>query len=185
MIITLFLGFFGLFSSEPIYEKISNKIQKDYQTEILCPRGLTITAVGGSSQKGIKMIHLGVATNGPGSIDQARTLMVFLFQELLNRYNTNPSIRPYLLNYPFTEKNIEFSIRFVDSKGICCRKDVTKKDEDQIAYVTCFNGRIKYMVDDYGGLNPYRGILFEDYQDALRIVQNQSPNLAPQPSERE
>ena len=171
MFLVALMGFFGMFSDEAIYEKISQKIQQRYQVEVLKPMGIGISAIGGSSKKGIKMIHMGVSTRGPGSVKEARKLMVFLFTELLNRYKNNTAIRPYLLDDPFTEKNIEFSIRFVDSKGIYCRKDKSKNDEDQVAYVTCYNGRVKFMVDDEGGLTPFRPILIESFQDALRIAQ--------------
>ncbi len=78
---------------------------------------------------------------------------------------------------PFTEKNIQFSIRFVDSKGIYCRKDKSKNDEDQIACVTCYKGRVKFMVDDEGGLNPFRPILIESFQDARRIAQEEDSEM--------
>lgn len=178
MFFTALLGFFGLFSSEPIYEKLSQQIQKRYEIEILQPSGITITSLGGSSKKGIKMIHMGLATQGPATIDSSRRLMIYLMSELIKRYNENLAIKPYLLDFPFTEKNLQFSISFDDSKGGFWIKDKSKPDEDQIAHIRISNGLIHYRVDDAGKLDSLRKIRTESYQDALKIIQSQNTNIS-------
>lgn len=179
MLIAALLGFFGLFSNEPIYEKISQKIVKQYQTEILKPRDIQISSIGGSSKKGIKMIHIGVATKGPGNVEDSRKLIVYLVTELVRRYNETPSMVPYLLDYPFTEKNIEFTISFRNPSATFWVKNQTQRDENQLAYVTMYRGNIDYMVVDKEGIHPFREILTESYQDALKIIQNQKTNISP------
>ena len=169
----IFIGFFGLFFNEPVYETISQQIQKKYESETLRPMGISITSLGGSSKKGIKTIHMGVATKGPGTIEDSRRLMVYLLTTLIQNYNDNPSIRPYLLDYPFTAKNIDFTISFNDPTGLFWVKDKSKNDEEQIAYVTNHHGVLNFMVDDSGELGSLRSVAKEMFEDSVRIVQRE------------
>lgn len=113
----LFILFFNFFHREPVYECMSNEIIKKFSAEVLKPKKLRICALGGSSDHGIKMIHLGVMDNGPGNVEEARKLIIDLTRELVCRYNSNSEIKPYLITYPFTDLNLFVDISYVNSKG--------------------------------------------------------------------
>lgn len=117
MLNLIVVAFLGVFSREPNYEYMSNDIIKQFSVETLNPKKLRICSLGGSSDKGIKTIHIGVNDTGPGNIGDARKLIVNLVLELIYRYNNNIEIRPYLINYPFTNLNFIFDVSYLDPQG--------------------------------------------------------------------
>lgn len=51
------------------------------------------------------------------STDQAKILFCAIVDMYLSAFNNEPRIRPYLKNFPFTQKNIELSLAFLDVNG--------------------------------------------------------------------
>ncbi len=96
--------------------------------------------------------------------DQARCIIVDCVEELLKAFNENQKIRPFLLNYPFTTKNINVSICISDQKG----QDLY---EPYINFVGIYKeNQIVYRME-----NRSRKIyeaFQETYQEALAKVKN-------------
>lgn len=176
MIGFVYLLFFGLFSQEPVYESLSSDIIKKYNNEILKPNDLSIYVTGGSSDKGIKSITLGVNRKGPGTIREGRYLIVKLVKELMIRYNNCDQIRPYLLYYPFNEDNFVFKISYVNSKGGFWLKQEESNDNEQIALIGLYYGTIYYYVYTGAKIGPLSEVHKESFSNALNILENESVN---------
>jgi len=99
-------------------------------------------------------------------IDEARLLLVKYAEELLLSINLNEKARPYLHDYPFTYKNIKFSLTFV-------QPDMSFTQKPNITYVTINTSRdhrVDYCTFDQNA-RKLRTAYKEPYPEALRIYQ--------------
>ena len=80
-------------------------------------KGLEQIGYGGALNDKIKKIHLYFFFKGQLNIDQARVLLVREVKNLLDIINSDENLQPYLLNYPFTPKNIKYTISLKNSDG--------------------------------------------------------------------
>jgi len=167
------IAFFGIFA-EPleVHEVYSKRITEAHEKEILEPRRLCISSTGGSSDKGIRTVSLGVGTKGPGSINEGRKLLVFLVEDLLRRYNA-PHMRQYLDNCPLTAEHLTYTISFLDMERgwlTYVLKDPNRK-ESQLAFISMYNGKVSYDVILEPELGPFTKVHTETYEEAKRIVE--------------
>jgi uncharacterized protein YkuJ len=97
-----------------LVQKIIKSKNKEFKKE-----GLTICSSGGSFEPDIKTIQLGYTTSSYqfDSIEAARTLVVPKISALVAPFNQTLALRPYLHNFPFEPKNIEFTVSFQDFLG--------------------------------------------------------------------
>lgn len=183
MIIKLQFHFFSIFlalcffNKSPKYEVYSNEIIQQFRVNTLEPNNFRICSIGGSSDKGIKMIHLGVNIQMPSNVENSRRLMVFLVEQLLLLYNENELIRPFLLDYPFGEGNIQFEISFVNEANTFRYIQDNIDPKDQITYVTLNHGEVCYDIHTGGKIAPLQTVFCESYQDALKIVHDEKFSL--------
>ena len=103
------------------------------------------------------------------SLEQARSLLVFVVESFLSEINKNEIIKNKLDVFPFTMDLISVSIYFVDKNKIGLG--------DGVAYIYFSRGEIdyeKYDIQEYREVYPAIGkhsiIHQESYQDALDIV---------------
>jgi hypothetical protein len=160
----ILMSFFSLMNKVPKYEKISNKIVAESSKEIAEKYNLTIIGDGGSMMDDVKMLALSFNCDQPRNIEEARKLTVNCMNMFLENINKNESIRPYLHNYPFTEKNIEIMIFFRD-------KNEYRPAPPLIANITSTNGVIYYYIDKN---NRYSDFHSESFSNAVQILQNQN-----------
>ena len=164
------LAFFNLFTKQPPYQKFSDEIIERHRKEILVPRRLSYCVMGGGNDQGIKTIHLGVSTKGPGSIEEGRRLLVFLVEDLLNRYNTHQKIRPHLSNFPYTPNNLTYKIWYNGPKGGFWIIQDQQSPEKEIAHIAMYRGKIKYNINLSDKILPLKAVHTETYEEAKKIV---------------
>jgi hypothetical protein len=106
------------------------------------------------------------------SIEYARSLLVYLAENLLKEINNDPKVSPLLDVYPLSSDFIDIAIHFEDENKIDLGQGV--------AIVYFSKGKIKYKgyeIYEYTGLYPARGKHFtireESYAEALDIVKEQ------------
>ncbi|CRX38693.1 hypothetical protein [Estrella lausannensis] len=172
-----FLLFLNFFSQEPVYETMSKEIIKKYSKEVLKPNDLPIYVMGGSSDKGINSITLGVNKKGPGTIKEGRRLIVNLVSELIARYNNSEQIRPYLLNYPFDENNFVFKVSYINPQGGFWIKQVDRKNDEQIALIGLYYGTIQYCIHTGDEIAPLQKVHQETFENAVRIVKEDDERI--------
>jgi hypothetical protein len=83
-------------------------------------------------------------------------------RKYLSEINSDEKIRPYLHQYPFTDKNIEIDFWIRNSDG-------SRVALDKIYYVSAINGILRYYTEDPEKFS--RKLVHEEsYEEALRFV---------------
>ncbi len=139
-------------------ERIANKITMQVAKKISAEKGLAPIGTGGQMMDEIKMLMLGFDCRKIVNMEAARELLVYCVEEYLAAINASEEIRPYLYNYPFSDKNIEIDIYFFNPDG----SDVPIGD---ISVAAANKGRVIY--EDGSGLLT---IHEETYKEATQKV---------------
>ncbi len=82
------------------------------------------------------------------SIDKARSLFFSIYEMHLIPFNTEKRIRPFLHNFPLTDKNFDLSIEFSDGRGYYLQEPYISTVENcngYIVYKTCAEGKEKIL----------------------------------------
>ena len=144
------------------YEEMSNALttvagRKLKKEKNLCPFGF-----GG---QGNKVLRLCFCYYQMVNMKEARELLVYAVNEFLEIVNNNQDVKPYLHNWPFTEKNIDIVIYFYLPSGY----SVPPKE---LTIVSSNEGRIKFYNRGPDG----RLFVFhrETFDEAEQIIKNES-----------
>ena len=119
-ILVLFIFIMKLHAREelPIYEHYVNEIVNSFCAEVEAEhKGLTCSGSGGSMPDNVRKISVDFYASFTASVEEARLLQVSCAKKLLNKINSHEKIKPYLVKYPFTPKEISISISFYDKNG--------------------------------------------------------------------
>lgn len=140
-----------------IIEETAKWASKKYP---LYPVGVGASMPGGE----IRKLNLSLQSDHPLSKDELRKYLVEINSEIVKRVNSNEEIRPYLVTYPFTEKNAQILI-FVTNKGY-----------DVVDPIVCVgeisDGNLLYLTKDENNLMRYKNRYTETYEEALRFLKN-------------
>lgn len=120
---------------------------------------LKLIGDGGSMMHDIKVIHLAFNSRENLEIDQARKLIMSCAKIFINNMNSSTKIRPYLHNYPATEKNIDLKIFFQIHK---------KFPPPYVSVVSLHKGNVIYYYDNEEG--HLEEALREPYAEALKKI---------------
>jgi len=121
-----------------------------------------LIGTGGQMMDDIQMMAMSFEVCRPIDVSKARQLLISVIQKYLSKINNDEKIRPYLHQYPFTDKNIEidFWIRNPDRSRVALNK---------IYYVSAIDGILRYYVDDPEKFS--RKLVNEEtYEEALQII---------------
>jgi hypothetical protein len=77
-----------------------------------------ISATGIQGLHGIRAVTTNFAITGPLTIEEARNILVNSTEILLNNINSNVSIRPYLIEYPFPPKRVSLTFWVCDKNFV-------------------------------------------------------------------
>lgn len=120
-----------------------------------------VFGTGGAFHKQINEFFFDLLTPGINvNVDQARKVLVIKTEELLCKVNQDEQVRPYLRDYPFTEKNLYFTVGFMPS----CLFLNTK---EAIVLATVSRGKVFYSVKGQRGFDD---AYEETYATAYEIV---------------
>lgn len=125
------------FNFEKENQKIINQFLKDIKYLKIHADG-----VGGGISDEINLVSLSLTCKQNFRLDLAKTLHIVLIKSLLTRYNSNCVIRPYLHNFPFTYKNLNFMLAFEDGKGNFVQSEY-------IALITIARNKVFYQIYDH------------------------------------
>jgi hypothetical protein len=92
--------------------------------------------------------------------EQARELLLTAGDLYLKTINKNERIRPLLIDYPFTVKNIEVAIYFYNSKG----KSPTV---GKLIYAYMSEEKLRYRIEELDSQGLHKIIWEETYEEAL------------------
>jgi hypothetical protein len=150
---------------------IASRIRTQTAHELEKRYNLKLTGFGGGQMDLVKSLSLSMNTHKPIKVNEARILIVNCLETFLKNINTNKIIRPYLIEYPFPERRIDFTI-FV-------RLDETEQKKlNSLNYFSSHRGKLSYY--EYDHLvheEPYekaRAIVAKINQLDTSIVQEQT-----------
>jgi hypothetical protein len=160
--------------SEPKYIRMSDKIVSRHLNKMKQQYSLKCIGNGGGFMHSVNQIILSYNLNGPKSIEEIRTLLVITTEDLLKAYNEDEKIRPFLKNFPFTVSNISVDIVLVDQNGISLKNEGLNKDIIWGGFQ--LSGKVFYSIINEEKPSTQK-IHSETYEEALKIVKNQNPEL--------
>jgi hypothetical protein len=166
-ILTVFIFFLGYASFvEPDYEMIANGITAETAIKLEKQRNLRLAGTGGGMMNDIQMMAMGFDCCHEINLNESRELLLYAVDEYLSDINRNEDVRPYLHNYPFTEKNVE--IRVWISKP-----DGTDPSLGNIYYISAIKGILRYSIP---GKDKYSSkvICKETYEEAKQKINSES-----------
>ena len=144
--------------ADEITEKVEAKLTKRYNMR-------TIGTIGGMADR-VNMLGLSFQIHGPLSKDKLRRILIDCIEEFLTPINANEKLRPFLKTYPYTVEGLIIEIFVVDDTG-------KKVYDPNIMLAETFQGELKYRLVDKDTKFGYKSTEKEDYETALKIVQNE------------
>lgn len=147
------------------YNKIMNLGSKYLKNNF----DLRVIGIGaGTTDDDQRIIILGFKIYHPIDQREARQLLVDSAEKLKEIANNDESIRPYLTNFPLTEKNLTLSIISFVSKD-----NQVAPVEPYFSAVYLSEERIVYLTEDPDNFYKYKSSTVENYVDAFAIVQKE------------
>ncbi len=143
-------------------ESQSMKVMTDFSQNYMKPQGFLLSGIGSAMPDKIHELDVDYTSSIYVNVEQARKLFIDNSQIFLNEINGDTILRPYLVEYPFTEKNIAFTLSFENERA-------QMYPPPYIAYVSIINSKIYYhfyLAEQEKLLNIHE----ETYQEALKIV---------------
>jgi hypothetical protein len=148
-------------ASTPYKVKITEEIMNTFSKQVKKEKNLIMIASGWSFKEKLKTFVLRYAIVKKVGIEQARELFIETCEGLLKLANANEEIRPLLIDYPFTYKNLDIMISFDESTNASASPPF-------IALVSILDGVIRYKTDNCI-TNMFDTVHKETYEEALKI----------------
>ncbi len=115
------------------------KTQSRFISDICHKYNMQCYAAGGGMRYDIKVVQSSFASKKPHSLEKARELYVKVTSELIDTFNTDPSVQPYLHNTPFNATNATVCFTFENFDGTPTpgiNHVVSGNDIDRVRYFT-------------------------------------------------
>ena len=159
------------YSQQSNHGKEASRILSEYSNEMKEKYGLFAIGSGGAMMNDIKQLNLDLEGIKKLTISEARKLYVTLIEDLINKVNNDKKARPYLHDYPFTQKNINIIMAFFKSRPFITKNYI---NNDNVAFIFMIKGKIYYKTYDHLKSKKFILIYEEPYEEALKIVQKES-----------
>jgi hypothetical protein len=139
--------------------------------EISAKYHMSCIGSGGAMHEKVEMSFLSFTIYQPLNKDALRCLLINCVEDFLKIINTNEELRPHLIHYPFTEKEIKLEIfpKYPNGREVF----------DPIPWViSASNGKIIYRTQTPEGKIKYedKQVDEESFEEARKIVQQQGNN---------
>ncbi len=154
----------NIFYSPPNYIRIASEIRSKTGIILANRYNMDLIGTGGGFVKQVNMLALMFNIKGPLSKDRLRFILVDCVETFLKEINDNIEIRPFLKNYPFTNKEIKIVLFVKDQKGY-------EIVDPYIAVCSNLEGLIYFKIMQKDNPIRYKNIESEPYLESLNIVQ--------------
>lgn len=170
-IITVISGIYYVYNRDISidYVSMADKITVDVAEKLTKRYHMRVIGISGGMAGHVNTIGLHFQIHGPLTKEKLREILVNSVEVFLTSINADEKIRPFLKNYPFTEKEIKIAIFIVDESGIHVY-------DPDIAVAAAMRGKIWYFTEDRSDKFEYKQEIEENYQTALKIVQESVPH---------
>jgi len=145
------------------YELLANRVIKQTAEQLRSEKDLRAIGTVGQMMGDIQLLGVEFFYYHLVNLSEARELLVYASRVFLNNINENKEVRPYLHNYPFTEKNIEVKIWMHQPDG-------KEPPQGDIEVVSLRNGKMLYRLTAPSQFAPWPVLHEETYEEALKIV---------------
>lgn len=151
-------------------QQAANRIRNEVALKIRNKFGLFPIGSGGQTMHKIEMLMLAFECRRSLTEGEAREILVKSVEEFVSALNNDEQVRPYLAEFPSTEKNIEIVIYIQDVRG----GQVSTTQEFDIA--SCEQGYIKFMASNS---EKYKLITLrqESFEEAKQLIKTTIPPL--------
>jgi hypothetical protein len=164
---------YNIFSAQhfkvPVYEKNADKLTDQVAKKITRETGLRLCGTGGGMMDNIQMMAMSFDHYGEITVEEARELLLCCVNEYLSAINADEKIRPHLIHYPFTSKDVEIAIFVRDSKD-------KKIPLDALCVVSSVNGKLVYRNRD-SQTKRMKRIHEETFEEAVKLIEVQDPKM--------
>lgn len=144
------------------YPKLADNIVLRFGKKLNTQYGLRVGGLGGAMMDDVKLVDIYLVGPSALNIGNARELYVYILEELIDRFNANQKIRPYLHNYPFTYENFDLRLSFpFDSVNSDC-----------VSYMYMLDGNLFYHGED-SETKAICEILSEPYAKAKEVIRRE------------
>jgi len=97
------------------------------------------------------------------SKDEARELLFVCAEEFMNDVNANEELRPYLLEFPFTLKNVGISFYFQEEDG-------AEFHHPDLSYAAWRSGKMEFATKDPKKNGSFQVFDQETHEEALALI---------------
>lgn len=156
----LFFCFFCSFIKENEFPARKNKLISEFGKIMKKELQLSTFMTGSACQNDLETLMVGLESPCQADVETARMLFVYSAEKLLALVNQDKLIRPYLHDYPYTIKNLELDIRFVNGPMGGKLRYISNKGS--MVYYTCLDEKENKLKDFY----------VETYNDAFKKARN-------------
>lgn len=151
-------------ADKPVWIRMSNKISQKVIQQITKRYPVHLCSTGGSMMYGVKEICLGFATNEVLSEGDCRQRVIAMADLILEAYNSNEAIRPYLVDYPMTINNVTVSL-------IINSNQPTGEMQWTLSSCSLCAGTLTYFYRNSSDNMDYKRTR-ESYEDARNLVES-------------
>jgi len=166
-ILWIILGLSGCDQFAPVspykisnYERMADKITAQTVRKIEAETGLRLCGMGGGMMNHVRSMSLSFDYLGEMNMEQGRELMVYCVNEYLSAINNHLEIRPYLIQYPFTPKNVQIRIFIRKANG-------QEVSSGSLTVVCAIEGSLKYKIKQADFQITHR----ESFEEAVSILE--------------
>jgi hypothetical protein len=144
---------------DQLLRKTGNKISNE--------KKLLLIGTGSRMMNEIKMLALSFNTSEQLTIPEARDLLIYSVDTLVSSINDDEKLRPYLVKYPFSSKNVQIRIFIGDDND-------SYLSSEPLCTASTIEGEFNYLT--WGSKGRLKEVLEETYSDAVTISLNQAVN---------
>lgn len=128
-----------------------------------------VEGTGGALFKGVGSIWVGFGSDETYDVDQARRHFMILATDLVNRIESNVTIRPYLKDPDHIENAADISISYTNRK-------LNPNLKRPVVFVFMLKGKIHYCANakNHSGFDDLHS---ETYFEALEIIRRENEDL--------
>lgn len=148
------------------YVEIADRITVKVAHEIESEAGLRLCGTGGGMMDHIRMMAMSFNCHRETTLEQGRELLIYCVNEYLTAINSNEQVRPYLVHYPFTPKDIEIRIFLSNS-------DQTEVSNGAISVLSEVGGKLVYCNRDTK--DHLKDLHEETYEVAVELLEKSEP----------
>lgn len=143
---------------EADYSKMSDAIVSQYLKTI--PREIEVVGLGGSFTGEVRYVRTAFKIKAKVDPNQARNVIVPEAKKIMALFDASKKIRPYLHNFPFTHRNVSYSLSFRDKRG-------EYYTDGSVAFACICKDGISYAVHN-PITNQFEDILVESWDEAVK-----------------